>query len=149
MRPGGVNLFTVAHPCGSPLLMCRINPNHAKATSALRVLIMITMLALVQSSVARVQNSGAMLTLEMRLAPYLAAGGTLDDLCEDGKLYCPGCAQCDTCCMQALAALPTAPGIAERWLHLEIFRPIRPFEAATPPSRAPPGPPVRAPPILI
>ena len=123
--------------------------DHSSVTSTLRVVIVITLLALVQGSFARVQNSGEMLKLEMQLAPYLAAGGSLGDLCEDHGLYCPGCAECDMCCMQVLATLPTAPGIAERWLRLETLQRIRPFEAAPPPSRAPPGPPVRAPPILI
>ena len=129
--------------------MRSIVSNHVPATSALRVLTMMTVLVMVQSSFVRVQTSGEMLKLEMQLAPYLAAGGSLGDLCEDGALYCPGCAECDMCCTQVLAALPTAQGIAERWLHLETPRPIRPFKAATPPSRAPPGPPGRAPPILI
>ncbi|MDZ7709541.1 MAG: hypothetical protein U5K36_05265 [Roseovarius sp.] len=45
---------------------------------------MITFLVLMQGSFARAQNSGELLKLEMQLAPYLAAEGSLNDLCEDG-----------------------------------------------------------------
>ena len=129
--------------------MRNIVSNHVPAIGVLRVLIMMTLLVMVQSSFARIQNSGEMLTLEMQLAPYLAAGGSLGDLCEDGELYCPGCAECDMCCTQLPAALPSSKMSVERWLRIDTLQRIRPVDAATPPSRAPPGPPVRAPPILV
>ena len=47
---------------------------HSSATGTLRVVIVITLLALVQGNFARVQNSGEMLKLEMQLAPYLGCG---------------------------------------------------------------------------
>ena len=118
-------------------------------TSALRVLVLVALLALMQGSFARTHNSGEMLALEMQLAPYLAAGGSLDDLCEDNELYCSGCAECTMCCAQLLAAVPMAQGSVERLLNLEILRVMRPLTVATPPSRAPPGPQqARAPPFL-
>ena len=128
--------------------MRNIVSNHVPATRALRVLIMMTLLVMVQGSFARVQTSGEMLKLEMQLAPYLAAGGSLGDLCEDGALYCSGCAECDMCCTQLLAAGPASQAILERWLRFDTIQHIRPIDAATPPTRAPPGPQARAPPVL-
>ncbi|NCO20736.1 MAG: hypothetical protein GW905_01695 [Rhodobacterales bacterium] len=71
---------------------------------------------------ARALDTGHLVTLEMRLAPFLAAGGSLADLCEDGELYCPGCAECATCCLHMVVTVPAESAVADLCQRLVAAR---------------------------
>ena len=106
-------------------------------------------LMVAQSGVVRAQTSGHLAQIEMQLAPFLASGGSLDDLCDTGESHIPGCPECDICCLQS-QAMPAAVFLSAEFWHVLV-----PTKAATPEAdnftqpRSPPGPPVRAPPVHI
>ena len=109
----------------------------------------IALLMIAQSGVVRAQTSGNLAQIEMQLAPFLAAGGTLEDLCDTGESHIPGCPECDICCLQSQGTP------AETLSLIDVWHVLVPTKASTPEadvlvqSRSPPGPPVRAPPVHI
>lgn len=103
-------------------------------------------LMLAWAGVARAEAAGSLVRVELQLAPYLAMGGALDDLCEDGKGHCPGCEACDMCCMHLSAPLPADAALEGGWWRLVITHRATRARIAPMLPAAPPGPPVRAPP---
>lgn len=100
-----------------------------------------------QGGIARAQSAGALIKMERQLAPYLAAGGSLGDLCEDADLPFPGCAQCDMCCLYAAAAPADVLRLPGLWRTLVSLSPLRQVAHQMPWSQAVTSPPTRAPPI--
>ena len=106
-------------------------------------------LIVAQTSVVRAQTSGNLAQIEMQLTPFLAAGGTLEDLCDTGENHIPSCPECDICCLQS-QGIP-----AETLSLIDVWHRLVSTEGSTPEAdvflqpRSPPGPPVRAPPVHI
>ncbi len=83
-----------------------------------------------------------------QIAQFLAAGGSLDDLCrDDGQPHLES-RPCDACRLTSLAALPAAPDVPAA-VPTQISPP-EPAPLAGPPNAAPPNPaaPVRGPPAI-
>ncbi len=114
------------------------------------VFALIAALMVAGSGVLRTQASGHLAQTEIALAPLLAMGGTLDDLCaEEEGAHCPGCVECDSCCLQLSAPLPMQSALAATRWQLVIAQGAPLDRIAGLPLRAPPSPPARAPPRLI
>lgn len=119
----------------------------ALTRAASLVVALLTAAFVAQGGIARAQSAGALIKMERQIAPFLAAGGSLGDLCEDADLSCPGCAQCDMCCLHAATTLPDVLRLPGLWRTLIRLSPLRQVAHQVPLSRAVTGPPVRAPPI--
>ncbi|MEX1235992.1 MAG: hypothetical protein WEB56_13500 [Roseovarius sp.] len=113
------------------------------------VFALIAALMVAGSGVLRAQASGHLAQTEIELAPLLEMGGTLDDLCAEEGEHCPGCVECDSCCLQLSAPLPMQSALAATRWQLVIAQGA-PLDRMTGlPLRAAPSPPARAPPRLI
>lgn len=85
---------------------------------------------------------------EAEYAQFLAAGGSVADLCRDGKIAHPGSAACDACCMAVLAVLPRVvanplPFQTEARPH--VAAPVAGLPGA---AFSNPAAPVRGPPLI-
>lgn len=103
-------------------MLLNLMPRTALVHIARHMLVLMLATILAGSLPLRAHDSGTMLSLEMRLAPYLAVGGSLSDLCEDDGAYCPGCVACDDCTMQPVFALPANAALpARQWRFFFAF----------------------------
>ncbi|SEN53611.1 hypothetical protein SAMN04488003_12032 [Loktanella fryxellensis] len=106
-------------------------------------------LSVATGGVQRAQAAGDMIRAEMLMAPLLALGGTVADLCADGDGTAGHHADCVASCLTTVAAVAPGAMVAGPWWVL-----LRPVVAprdvpAVVVTRAPPGPPVRAPPAGV
>jgi len=109
-------------------------------------LMLICAVLAVSGGFVRGSETGSSVGFQMRIAPFLAAGGSFAELCEEAGRPCPGCGACDACCLTLATIAPPIHGLAGyRSRLLALLSPPGRSARATPagdcrehPIRAPP-----------